>query len=265
MKIVDQLHRELNIDTSKELKIISIVPSQTEFLYDIGLSKQIIGITKFCIHPTELFKSCAKVGGTKQLDIEKIKALNPDIIIANKEENEKSQIEELEKHFPVWISDIYTLDDAYDMMLRLGEIFQKQEQANRMLEEIRASLQTVYAKRMNLINLNSRVAYFIWREPWMIAGKNTFIDHILGEMGYENIATHLTEPNRYPEIQVDALQEIYQNAAFDIFLSTEPYPFKEKHIADLQSYFPGANIRLVDGEIFSWYGSRLRYLSNFEF
>lgn len=265
MLVYDQLNRAIELPEKAELTIVSIVPSQTEYLYDIGLSKQIIGITKFCIHPNELFKSCAKVGGTKQLDIEKIKSLNPDIIIANKEENEKSQIEELEKHFPVWISDIYTLDDAYDMMLRLGEIFQKKEQANRIVEEIRVSLQTIYAKRKKLINTNSRIAYFIWREPWMLAGKNTFIDHILGEMGYENIAIHLSEPNRYPEIQVDALQEIYQNAAFDIFLSSEPYPFKEKHIAELKSYFPGANIRLVDGEIFSWYGSRLRYLSNFEF
>ena len=116
-------------------RIVSIVPSQTEFLFDIGLDEQIVGITKFCIHPEDKVEDKINVGGTKNLSIENILALKPDLIIANKEENTQAQIDELAKLVPVWISDIYTLDDAYEMMSRLGELFQKQQKTQKIIEQ----------------------------------------------------------------------------------------------------------------------------------
>lgn len=250
----DQLNREIKLADKADLKIVSIVPSQTEFLFDIGLAEQIVGITKFCIHPKKYFKSTSKVGGTKTLDIQKIKELQPDIIIANKEENEKSQIEELEKEFQVYISDIYTLDDSYEMMLGLGEIFNKTDEAILLVNQIRESFKNL--KQFN----NKRVAYFIWREPWMLASSNTFIDHILEISGHINIAKELNSDDRYPAIQISELQNL---EPFDIYLSSEPYPFKEKHITELQAKFPNSKIQLVDGEMFSWYGSRLKHTAGY--
>ncbi len=251
---IDQLNREIKLADKPNLKIVSIVPSQTEFLFDIGLAEQIVGITKFCIHPQKYFKSTTKIGGTKTLDLQKIRELQPDIIIANKEENEQSQIEELEKEFPVFISDIYTLDDAYEMMLSLGEIFNKSEESIRLVNQIRDSFKSL--KRFN----NRRVAYFIWREPWMLAAQNTFIDHILTVSGHVNVANELTNNTRYPSIELSELKNL---EPFDIYLSSEPYPFKEKHIAELQAEFPHSKIQLVDGEMFSWYGSRLQYTAKY--
>lgn len=250
----DQLNREIKLAEKSELKIVSIVPSQTEFLFDIGLADQIVGITKFCIHPKKYFKSTTKVGGTKTLDIQKIRDLQPDIIIANKEENEKSQIEELEKEFPVYISDIYTLDDSYEMMLSLGEILNKSDESIQLVNQIRESFKNL--KQFN----NRRVAYFIWREPWMLASKNTFIDHILEISGHLNVAKELNSDARYPAIELAELKSL---EPFDIYLSSEPYPFKEKHIAELQAEFPMSKIQLVDGEVFSWYGSRLQHTAEY--
>ncbi len=246
----DQLNREIKLAEKSDLKIVSIVPSQTEFLFDIGLADQIVGITKFCIHPKKYFKSTTKVGGTKTLDIQKIRELQPDIIIANKEENEKSQIEELEKEFPVYISDIYTLDDSYEMMLSLGEILNKTDESIQLVNQIRESFKNL--KHFN----NRRVAYFIWRDPWMLASKNTFIDHILEISGHLNVAKELHSDARYPAIELAELKSL---EPFDIYLSSEPYPFKEKHIAELQAEFPLSKIQLVDGEMYSWYGSRLQH------
>lgn len=250
----DQLNREITIADKAELKIVSIVPSQTEFLFDIGLADQILGITKFCIHPKKYFKSITKIGGTKTLDLQKIRELQPDIIIANKEENEQSQIEELEKEFPIYISDIYTLDDSFEMMLSLGEIFNKSDEAIQLVNHIRESF-----KNLKYFN-NRRVAYFIWREPWMLASRNTFIDHILEISGHINVAKELNSEARYPAISLTELKSL---EAFDIYLSSEPYPFKEKHIAELQAEFPQSKIKLVDGEMFSWYGSRLQYTAGY--
>lgn len=253
-KYFDQLNREIEIADKQNLRIVSIVPSQTEYLFDLGLADQIVGITKFCIHPNKYFKTTTKVGGTKMLDLQKIRDLQPDIIIANKEENEKSQIEELEREFPVYISDIFTLEDSYEMMLNLGEIFNNTEEAIRIVNEIRDSFKSLEPLKAK------RVAYFIWREPWMLAAQNTFIDHILSISGHVNVANELADNSRYPSVELDELKKLED---FDIYLSSEPYPFKEKHIAELQAGFPKAKISLVDGEMFSWYGSRLLHTASY--
>lgn len=246
----DQLGNKFDFENTPK-RIVSIVPSQTEFLFSIGLDDSILGLTKFCIHPEDKVKQKLIVGGTKNLNIEKILSLNPDIIIANKEENERSQILELQKHVPVWISDIYNLDDAYEMMIELGDLFGKSDKSNEIVNEIKLSFEELLS---NLKPTKETVAYFIWKNPTMLAGKETFIDYMLTFIGFENICTQLENPNRYPSVKMDEINKIQPDR---IMLSSEPFPFNEKHIEELSVIWPHAKVELVDGEMFSWYGSRL--------
>ena len=240
----DQLNREVDLPSVPK-RIISVVPSQTELLFYLGLDEEVVGITKFCIHPANKFKSTAKVGGTKTLNINKIKSLNPDLIIANKEENELSQIEELTTLFPVWISDINNLTDAVDMIERVGAIVGKEDEANTLSEAITRRFDDLKIQPSNL-----KAGYFIWRKPYMIAGKGTFIDSMLQKCGL----TNAFDIERYPEVYPGMITSANPDV---ILLSSEPYPFKERHIAEFKTLLPNVLIKLVDGEIFSWYGSRL--------
>ncbi len=243
----DQLGRNVSINFPPK-RIISLVPSQTEFLYDLGLDEEIVGQTLFCIHPESKHKTKTIIGGTKNLKLDVIAQLKPDLIIGNKEENEQKQMEYLMHHYPVWMSDIYTLEDAYEMMKNLGEVVNKPEAANQIVNQIRLS----FSDLQLFDNPNNKVAYFIWRNPYMVAANHTFINHLLQKLNFDNVfANHL---DRYPQVTNEDL--VAANPDF-IFLSSEPYPFKVKHIAELQQILPKAKILLVDGEMFSWYGSRL--------
>lgn len=249
MLYLDQLQQTIEINTLPK-RIISLIPSQSEYLWDLGLKTELVGISKFCLHPKQMFESVTRVGGTKQLDIEKIKSLNPDLIIGNKEENVKEQIEELKVYFPVWMSDVNTLDDAFDMMLKLGEIFEKKAESEVMVTEIIESMKEV----RNLFE-GKRVAYFIWNKPYMVAATDTFIDSIMKECG---IVNHFKDKKRYPEISIEDL-----DGADYCFLSSEPFPFDQKHIQELQGSVKNCRFVLVDGEMFSWYGSHLRLLPHY--
>lgn len=233
-------------------RIISLVPSQTELLFDLGLDKEIVGITKFCIHPADKFKSTPKIGGTKKLNLEKIRALKPDLIIGNKEENEQSQIEELTKEFPVWMSDINTLDDALAMITEVGSLTGKSSAANLISYHILNEFKSL--EREN--TLSKSVAYFIWKDPYMIAGLNTFIDNILKYAGFDNIS----QASRYPELASQQMSELKPDI---IMLSSEPYPFKDVHVSEMKNIWPEAEVIIVDGEMFSWYGSRLLHTPSY--
>ncbi len=252
----DQLGNTFSFENPPK-RIVSIVPSQTEFLFSIGLEEEVLGVTKFCIHPEDKVEHKLNIGGTKNLNIEKILALNPDIIIANKEENEQSQIEELQKHVPVWISDIYTLNDAYEMMMKLGTLFQKEEITASIITQIKISFEELL---INLKPTHERVAYFIWRNPTMLAGTHTFIDHLLTLIGFKNICAELENGSRYPSVRMDDINRLQPDR---ILLSSEPFPFNEKHIEELSVIWPHAKVELVDGEMFSWYGSRLQESANY--
>ncbi len=236
----------------KPKHIISLVPSQSEFLWDLGLHKEIVGITKFCVHPNEMFKSIDRVGGTKKVNIDKIRALKPDLIIGNKEENERSDIELLQKEFNVWVSDIFDFEDAFKMMSDLGKIVDKEKEAENISEKIKNSL-----PKVKDIFAGQSTAYFIWHKPYMVIAKNTFIDHTLNYIGLKNA---FKNAERYPEMSNEQL--IAANPEF-CFLSSEPFPFKEKHLKELRDKLPNSKIVIVDGEIFSWYGSRLLHFANY--
>ena len=241
----DFLGRAINIPATPR-RIISLVPSQTELLAYLGLQEQIIGLTKFCIHPASLFNSCTRIGGTKQLNIDLIRELNPDLILANKEENIKEQIEQLAENFPVWISDVHDIPSAFRLISELGNIFSRQEQANQLVAEIKHGFQSLIPQAVR-----PRVCYLIWKDPYMTVGGDTFIHAMLNAAGYDNA---FAEMNRYPTIDLPAIRNSGCNL---ILLSSEPFPFKEKHITAIREKLPDIPVILVDGEMFSWYGSRM--------
>lgn len=244
MLFTDQLNNTIELKSYPK-RIVSLVPSQSELLWDLGLREELVGITKFCVHPKELYKSITKIGGTKTIDIQKIRALKPDLIIGNKEENEHAQITELQKEFPVWMSDIYNLQDSLTMIQSVGGLVNRVEEAT----EIKDDIQTSFS---NLKTVNKSVLYLIWKDPYMAAGKATFIGDMLHKMGLQNVITYSN--GRYPNLSLEDIKSLNPEL---IFLSSEPYPFKEKHIQEFKELLPISKIILVDGELFSWYGSRL--------
>ena len=248
LEVKDQMNNVIRLGSFPR-RIISLVPSQTELLIDLGLEDRLIGITNYCIHPRDKVKSINKVGGTKRVNLKKVAKLQPDLIIANKEENLKEEIEELQEQYPVWISDIQNLNNALDMITSIGKLTNKEDESCRIATEISTRFETLTNR---IAPQKQSVAYFIWRAPWMIAAKGTFIDHIIHLLKLQN--TYQTTEERYLEIQLPDLQE--QNPDH-IFLSSEPFPFKEKHQKELQELFPNSKVHLVDGEMFSWYGTRL--------
>jgi ABC-type Fe3+-hydroxamate transport system substrate-binding protein len=231
-------------------RIISLVPSQTELLFDLGLDDEIVGITDYCIHPREKCDQKVKIGGPKSVDFPLIENLRPDVIIANKEENDREEIEKLAEKYPVWISDIYTLEDALAMISGVGELVGKTQEADSIITHISSSL-------LQFDQLSIRAGYFIWQKPYMVAGGETFINEMLKKCGLINIFESLS---RYPAVTEDQIHEAQPDI---ILLCSEPYSFEEKHVLEFKEKFPFAKVFIVDGEIFSWYGSRLQYAGNY--
>lgn len=236
-------------DIRNYTRIISLVPSQTELLVDLGLRSKLVGVTKFCVHPENLRKEVTIVGGTKQVHSDKVKALQPDIILCNKEENTLEMVLELRKIARVEVSDVNTFDNAIQLITNYGELFNVEGTAKTLIEDIQTS-RTKFRKQLGAFP-KKKAAYFIWQQPYMVAASNTFINAMLEEAGLDNV---FKNSSRYPEID---LNSNYLQEADLILLSSEPFPFKENHIEQFKSLFPEKDVKIVDGEMFSWYGSRL--------
>ncbi|MFD2518019.1 ABC transporter substrate-binding protein [Salinimicrobium flavum] len=244
----DQLNREVEVGNPPK-RIVSLVPSQTELLVDLGLEESLVGVTKFCVHPEDLRKRKQVVGGTKQVNIDKIRKLAPDIILCNKEENTPQIVKDLEKIAPVHVSDIKTIDDSLELIREYGEIFNTRQKSSEIVGKI---IDLRKAFEMSIAGQPARkVAYLIWKNPWMVAGKDTFIDHLLSLNNFENVFSD--KKSRYPEIFLKELPDEIDH----VFLSTEPYPFKEEHRNEIKRWVGKDCVHIVDGEFFSWYGSRL--------
>jgi ABC-type Fe3+-hydroxamate transport system substrate-binding protein len=246
--VKDQMGNQVEIPYPPQ-RIVSLVPSQTELLHFLEIDNEVIGITRYCTRPANWQATKTIVGGTKNFDVEKISSLEPDLIIGNKEENYKSGIDWLSERFPVWMSDIVTIPDALEMIRGVGMICQRANSANELVGRIEISLASVQP-----VTTRSAV-YLIWRKPWMAAGRETFIDEMLRLNGLRNLCE-----GRYPELSREALMQLNPEI---ILLSSEPYPFQEKHLEEIRSILPKAQIMLVDGEMFSWYGSRLLYAADY--
>lgn len=245
MELRDQLQRNILLREVPQ-RVVSLVPSQTELIVDLGLEEILVGITKFCVHPEYLRKTKKIVGGTKQVHIDRIKDLQPDLILCNKEENTPEMVAALEKIAPVHVSDINRIDDAYAMMLQYGQIFKREELAQTMVKSIQKKISAL--EEINKTKSIRSVAYLIWKDPFMVAGKKTFIDTLLQLNNFKNVF----DEDRYPNTN---LEELKVKKPDLILLSSEPYPFSEKHLGEFENL--GAEVKLVDGEYFSWYGSRL--------
>ncbi len=228
-------------------RIISVVPSQTELLFHLGLEEEVIGITKFCIHPNEWFRNKQRVGGTKNLDIQAIRKLKPDLVIANREENTREQIEEIAREFDVWVSEINNLEQSLDMIGVVGKLTGREKKSQKLIHEIKAN----FPEKDNLSLNPLKAAYLIWKNPYMTVGGDTFISDMMEKCGLNNIFKNSV---RYPETGISELKE---KGCELILLSSEPFPFNTKHVEKLKNELPEMMVILVDGEMFSWYGSRL--------
>ncbi len=232
-------------------RIVSLVPSQTELLCDLGLEDSIVGITKFCIHPFHLKATKEIVGGTKNVKIDKIKALQPDVIIANKEENTLEIVESLKDICPVWVTDIVTIEDNLKMIEDFGMLFNKRVEAQKWLDKIKFAYQDFQRFAQNLPE--KKVAYFIWANPYMVAGNNTFINTLLKLNKWNN--TYEEKEGRYPEVELKKMR--LEGDPDFVFLSSEPFPFKDEHAFEVGRFTHHAKTVFVDGEMFSWYGTHL--------
>ncbi|MBL3656549.1 helical backbone metal receptor [Fulvivirga sediminis] len=238
-------------------KIISLVPSITELLFNLELQDQIIGVTKFCVHPKELTKSIPKIGGTKNFKFDVIDELTPDLIIGNKEENYKEGIELLQTKYSLLLTDIKSIPEAIEMIRDIGAITGRARRAQSIIDKINNGLESLHKREAK------RVLYLIWRKPYMAVGGDTYINNVLETLGLKNV---LKEVPRYPELSLEEINELKPDL---ILLSSEPFPFKEKHKRELERVSALSNIHLVDGEMFSWYGSRiiqaLSYFNSLQF
>ncbi len=231
------------------MRIVSLVPSLTEYLWALGLTDEVVGITKFCVHPKEWYKNKTRVGGTKQLDISKIKQLQPDLIIANKEENTKEAIEQLQKEFEILLTDILDIEGAFQALSTIGKAVNKDQQAQLLITEIKAR----FSQQKGLFK-GQTFLYFIWKDPYFLVGKDTYIHSFLSHFGLKNACAS----DRYPSLEYWKNHvETADKAPTYIFLSSEPFPFESKHIEQVQALFPASQIILIDGEMCSWYGSRM--------
>ena len=244
---LDQTGSYITVSSSPR-RIISLVPSITELLSDLNLNDEVVGITKFCIKPENWYRHKTRIGGTKNLNIELIRQLQPDLIIANKEENLKEQVETLQKEFPVWISDVSNFKDAMDMINSIGQLTNRENESSQLITSIRGEFEKLHAPKHRL-----KAAYLIWQNPYMTVGGDTFISDMLHKAGFENVFAF---QDRYPTITPADIESSHCEI---LMLSSEPFPFNSNHQSLLQNEFPHTKLILVDGEMFSWYGSRLRY------
>jgi len=230
-------------------RIISLVPSQTELLATLQLDQEVIGITKFCVHPGEWFRQKQRIGGTKTVNIPLVQSLAPDLILANKEENAKEQVAELRLSFPVWVSDVSNRAEALHMIKEVGNLTNRPQQAGVLVNEITLRFQEL-AKSPSSYN-PLRVTYLIWQNPVMTIGGDTFVNDMIEICGWKNL---FRNRDRYPVTSEEEIRALNPDL---LLLSSEPFPFKESHLQSWQKSLPQTRILLVNGEYFSWYGSRM--------
>lgn len=244
-EVIDHLGRSVQYGFPPK-KIICLCPGITETLYSLNLENEIAGRTRYCIFPADKIEKATVVGGTKEIDETAIRKLNPDLIIVEKEENTKEIVEILENDFPVFCAEVQSINDAYRMIGDMAALTDREQEGKQLIATIKKEFSSL--PKMN----GKRAAYIIWRNPYMAAGKNTYINSLLEEMGFENPFAGLE--GRYPVIE----EKDFQKADLDyIFLASEPFPFKEKHKKEFSDMAPQAKITIIDGEMF-WYGAKMK-------
>jgi ABC-type Fe3+-hydroxamate transport system substrate-binding protein len=232
------------------MRIVSLVPSWTEYLVDLGLENQIVGRTKFCVRPHEKVQKIEKIGGTKNLNIQKIKRLKPDLIIANIEENDRDQVEECQQFSEIILTDVRSIESALRECERIGIAVGCAEKGAHWVQQIEAAWGCARP-------IHSTAFYVVWKNPLMVAGKDTFISDVMRWWGIHNLGGQW-DNGRYPQPTAKEWELAKTNW---ILLPSEPFPFREKHLSDFGN--ENSTPLLVDGEAFSWYGSRMLKSANY--
>lgn len=243
-KVIDHLGRAVFYDFPPK-RIISLCPSITDTLFSLQLENEIVGRTRFCIFPEDRVKKVKAVAGTKDIKIEAIHEAKPDLIFVEKEENTEEIVKILEQHYPVYVAEVQSIKDAYRMIHDVGHVTDRENEAASLVQNIKAQFDSF--PKMN----RKRAAYVIWKKPYMVVGKETYIQSLLDELGFIN--PFVDVEGRYPAVTV----EDFQHAELDyVLLASEPYPFKGKHQAEFLAMMPNVQPINVDGEMF-WYGPRM--------
>lgn len=239
------------------MRIVSLVPSITELLCALGLDDQLVGRTGFCIHPWETLRTVPKVGGTKDVKLERVRALEPTHVVVNVDENRRQDAEALAEFVPnVVVTHPQAPRENLGLYRQLGGVFGREAEAERLCAEF----ERAYAEASAPAYPPRDVLYLIWREPWMTVAPETYVSRTLAFFNWNTQPVECSE--RYPEIELGELVGVER-----VLLSSEPYHFKEHHIAEVTTALPGAEVSLIDGEMTSWYGPRaiagLRYLAEY--
>jgi ABC-type Fe3+-hydroxamate transport system substrate-binding protein len=245
-------------------RIVSLVPSLTELICELGLARFLVGRTGFCVHPRDTVRNIPKVGGTKNVNLARIRELQPSHLIVNIDENEKPTVDALARVVPhIIVTHPLAPRDNLDLYRLLGGIFHCAERATALCLQFTRVLDAVVAACRELPRQD--VLYLIWRAPWMTVSRDTYISRTLALVGWDTLPAVCDK--RYPEIELDAAMLATPD---HILLSSEPYRFRERHLDEIRKLLPAqaqARVALIDGEMTSWYGSRairgLAYLKDF--
>jgi hypothetical protein len=242
-------------DYLRAMRVVSLVPSWTEFLHD--LQAEVVGQTKFCVRPDAAYRSLPRVGGTKTVHVDRVMELRPDLVVANKEENAREDLERLAELLPpscdILVTDVRTVDAAFDAMSDLGARLERVAQAESWVARIRDA----WGDPKPVVG---SAAYAVWAKPWMAAGPDTFIHDVMRHWGIHNAVAdlpseELAQAGRYPNLGDDEAAGVQHAGRW--LLPSEPFPFAAKHLEALEAAHPDRQFMLVDGEAFSWYGTRM--------
>lgn len=255
LTLVDALGRSLTVRQRPE-RIVSLVPSLTEALFAFGLEQEIVGVTRFCVEPRRGVAGKTKVGGTKALDVAKIEALEPDLVIASAEENSPGDVTQLFDHgCPVFVTMVTSVQSAIDLLRQLATITGTTAAARPIIQGAKKALTFVQATGAG----GERVRVFcpVWRNPYMTCSRGTYMDDVVTVCGGRNVFDERRE--RYPRV------ELAEMAALDpqvILLPSEPYRFTKRHKADFRAFadvtaVKNGHIFLIDGRMLTWYGPRI--------
>jgi len=246
-----------------DARIVSLVPSITELLFELGLASQVVGRTTFCVHPEHALARVPRVGGTKKPRIDKLRALAPSHVIVNVDENRKEDVARIAEFVPhVIVTHPLTPDDNLALYRLIGALFARSAQAERLCDAFREARDTLVdaAGRWPA----RRVLYLIWRDPWMTISRDTYISQTLALAGLKTLGHDPAV--RYPEVRA---QPGLLDDTDAVLFSSEPFPFKQHHMDEFRAHTGNDDTRFecIDGEMTSWYGSRavegLRYLRDF--
>ena len=229
-----------------DVRIVSLVPSITELLVDLGLAGSLVGRTGFCIHPREVVRGIPKVGGTKDVKVDRIRELAPTHVVVNVDENRLETVEEIASFAPsVIVTHPLAPLDNLELYRLLGGIFRREREAAELCARFEEALATLGPPGEPV-----DVLYLIWRDPWMTVSRDTYISRSLALVGWQTVPAESSD--RYPLVDPAELAGSVER----VLLSSEPFRFRERHIPELRALVPGAEVMLIDGEMTSWYGSR---------